>query len=68
MKAAGGVAAVLNARHATARERGWADNPPGRDEFVAAALAEPNLLRRPIVLKDGRAVVGKDPAGWKELA
>lgn len=66
--AAGGVRAVLNTRHAIAKERGWAEKPPPADAFVTAALAEPNLLRRPIVLKDGKAVIGRDPAGWKGLA
>jgi arsenate reductase-like glutaredoxin family protein len=65
--AAGGVAPVLNTTHATAKERGWKTSPPGTDEFVAAALAEPNLLRRPIVLVDGKIVIGKDAEGWKRV-
>jgi arsenate reductase-like glutaredoxin family protein len=65
--AAGSVAKVLNTTHATAKERGWKASPPPVDEFVAAVLQEPNLLRRPIVVKDGRVVVGKDEAGWKSL-
>lgn len=59
---------VLNARHETAKAGGWVEAPPSEKEFVAAVLAEPNLLRRPIVMKDGRIVVGKDAAGWKGLA
>lgn len=66
--AAGGVAPVLNTRHEVAKARGWATKPPSAKEFVAAAVGEPNLLRRPIVVKDGRVVVGKDEAGWKSLA
>lgn len=66
--AAGGVANVLNARHETAKARGWKDAPPPLDEFVRAAVAEPNLLRRPILVKDGTAVVGRDPEGWERLS
>lgn len=65
--AAGGVAAVINVRHEIAKARGWKDAPPSRAEFVAAAVAEPNLLRRPILVKDGNAVVGRDEAAWAAL-
>lgn len=65
--AAGGVGPVLNTTHATAKARDWKANPPSMEDFVAAALPEPNLLRRPIVLVGGRVVVGRDEAGWKGL-
>lgn len=65
--AAGGVAPVLNSTHTIAKERGWKANPPATEEFVALAVTEPNLLRRPIVLKDGKIVVGKNEAGWLAL-
>jgi arsenate reductase-like glutaredoxin family protein len=58
VRAAGSVAAVLNARHAVAKARGWKENPPSAAAFAAAAAEEPNLLRRPIVVRDARAVVG----------
>lgn len=63
--AAAEVAAVLNTRHEQAKAGGWRDHPPTPDTFVAAALAEPNLLRRPILIveRDGalHAVVGNQP-------
>lgn len=65
--AAGSVAAVMNTRHAVARERGWAESPPSREAFAEAVLVEPNLLRRPIVLAGGQVVVGHDPAGWARV-
>lgn len=58
LDAAGSVSAVLNTRHATAKDRGWKDAPPERAVFVDAVLAEPNLLKRPIVIRDGRAAIG----------
>ena len=60
LDAVGSVAAVLNTRHAIAKANGWKDGPPGRTAFLEAAVGEPNLLRRPITLRGGRAVVGRD--------
>lgn len=57
---AAGVEAVLNTRHAVAKAKGWKERPPTEDELVRAAVAEQNLLRRPVLLRDGRALVGKD--------
>ena len=60
VSAAGSVAAVLNTRHKVAKEQGWKEKPPSKTAFVKAALEENNLLRRPIVIADGRAVVGRN--------
>ena len=60
--AAGSVAAVLNARHVVAKERGWGDKPPSKAAFVDAVLKEPNLLRRPILIGARSVAVGKDEA------
>ena len=65
--AAGGVAPVLNTRHAVSKERGWKEAPPDVDTYVAAVLEDSNLLRRPILVVGGRAVVGTDPDGWARL-
>jgi arsenate reductase-like glutaredoxin family protein len=56
--AAGGVGEVLNTRHEIAKERGWKQQLPEVETFVQAAVAECNLLRRPILLVGGRAIVG----------
>jgi arsenate reductase len=62
-----GVADVLNTRHEIAKQRGWKERPPSEDELVRAAVAEPNLLRRPVLIRDGRAVVGKDADALRAL-
>ena len=59
IKAAGGVPVLLNTTHAIAKERGWKANPPDAETFAAAAAADVNLLRRPILLIDSRAWVHK---------
>ena len=69
--AAGSVAAVLNARHERAKAGGWKERPPEPEVFVMAALAEPNLLRRPILVagpEGARAVVvGNQPEEMARL-
>lgn len=67
VKAAGGVLAVLNARHEIAKARGWATKPPSPAEFAKAVAAEPNLLRRPIVIDGARVIVGFDEAAYAKL-
>lgn len=37
------------------------------DELLAAMVAEPTLLRRPLVIAGGQLVVGFDRAGLKAL-
>lgn len=64
---AGSVAAVLNTRHAIAKEKGWKEQPPSAQEFARAVAAEPNLLRRPIVIAGDRVIVGFDPAAYAKL-
>ena len=59
--AAGGVPAVLNRTHATAKAHGWLAQPPDVETFAAAVVAECNLLRRPILLVGQRALVGNQP-------
>jgi len=67
VKKAGGVAAVLNTRHATAKEKGWADKPPSAAEFAKAAAAEPNLLKRPIVVAGDKVIVGFNKTEYSKL-
>jgi len=64
---AGSVAAVLNARHATAKERGWVDKPPSAAAFAKAVAADVNLLRRPILVVGNRVIVGFDKPAYAKL-
>lgn len=69
--AAGSVSAVLNTRHAIAKEKEWAKNPPSAGEFAQAVSAEANLIRRPILLLEekgeARAIVGFDREAYAKL-
>ena len=64
---AGSVAAVLNTRHAIAKEKGWADKPPSASVFAKAVAGEPNLLRRPILIDGKKVIVGFDKPAYAKL-
>jgi len=64
---AGSVAAVLNTRHATAKQHGWAAAPPSAAVFAKAVAADANLLRRPILVVGNRVIVGFDRAAYAKL-
>jgi arsenate reductase-like glutaredoxin family protein len=65
--AAGGVARVMNPRHALAKERGWLERPPPAAAFAAAVAEDPNLLRRPILIAD-KVLVGYDKSNQADWA
>lgn len=58
---------VLNTRHKVAKEQGWKEKAPSKAAFLTAVLQDNNLLRRPIVLRGKRLVVGKDLDGIRKL-
>jgi arsenate reductase-like glutaredoxin family protein len=65
--AAGSVAAVLNTRHAIAKEKGWADKPPDAATFAKAVAKDVNLMRRPIFMSGKKIIVGFDKAAYAKL-
>ena len=64
---AGSVAALINTRHAIAKERRWADKPPSAKDFAKAVVGDVNLLRRPILVVGKRVIVGFDKAAYAKL-
>jgi arsenate reductase-like glutaredoxin family protein len=64
---AGSVGAVLNTRHAIAKEKGWVDNPPSAEVFAKAVTSEPNLLRRPILVIGNKIIIGFDKPAYAKL-
>jgi arsenate reductase-like glutaredoxin family protein len=64
---AGSVAAVLNTRHAIAKEKGWATSPPPPAEFAKAVAKDVNLLRRPILIDGTKIIIGFDKAAYAKL-
>jgi arsenate reductase-like glutaredoxin family protein len=71
VRAAGSPASVINRRHALVKERGWDQRAPSLDELVEAAASDPNVLRRPILIRGKTVLVGFDKsnrAAWEALA
>ena len=50
----------LNSRNELYRERGMKENPPPRDEALRLMSENPNLIKRPILVKGGEILLGYD--------
>lgn len=58
----------LNSRNDLYRDLDMKDNPPARDAALALMSAHPNLIKRPILVKGTRIVLGYDEEALAELA
>lgn len=61
------IPSFLNTRHAVYKERGFAESLPSRAELIDLIISEPNLIRRPILRKGSKVVVGFDKDGIKSV-
>jgi len=57
----------LNARNELYREHGMKENPPSRIEAIKLMAQHPNLIRRPILIRGSRMVIGWDEEQAKGL-
>lgn len=57
----------LNSRNEMYRQRKMKANPPTRDEALKLMAQEPNLIRRPIVIRGGQMILGYDEEGLRKL-
>lgn len=58
----------LNPRNEVYRERNMKEHPPSRAEALRMMAAEPNLIRRPVVIAGNRIVLGFDEEALKKLS
>lgn len=58
----------LNTRNELYRTRNMGKNPPSRDEALELMAAEPNLIRRPVVLRGSEIVLGYDEEELSKIA
>ncbi len=56
----------LNPRNELYRERNMKENPPPRAEALRLMSENPNLIRRPILVKGSRVVLGYDEQALAE--
>ncbi len=58
----------LNTRNELYRARKMGENPPSRDEALKLMASEPNLIRRPVVMRGAEIVLGYDEEALKRIS
>jgi len=57
----------LNARNELYRTRKMKEHPPSRPEAIQLMAKEPNLIRRPVVIRGAQIVLGFDEEAYRKL-
>ncbi len=57
----------LNMRNELYRTRKMKDHPPARAEAIRLMAKEPNLIRRPVVLRGLQIVLGFDEQAYRKI-
>jgi arsenate reductase len=58
----------LNSRNELYRARKMKESPPSRAEAIKLMATEPNLIRRPVIIRGSQVVLGFDAEEYKKLA
>jgi arsenate reductase len=57
----------LNPRNELYRTRNMKEHPPSRAEAIKLLAKEPNLIRRPVVIRDAQMILGFDEEAYRTL-
>ena len=57
----------LNTRNELYREKKMAEKPPSRGEAIALMSKNPNLIKRPILLRGGKILLGFDEDAYRKV-
>jgi Spx/MgsR family transcriptional regulator len=57
----------LNTRNELYRSRRMKDKPPGRAEAIKLMAKNPNLIRRPVVIRGEEIVLGQDEDAFRKM-
>jgi arsenate reductase (glutaredoxin) len=57
----------LNSRNELFRKRKMKEHPPSRAEAIQLMAKEPNLIRRPLLVRGGRIIFGFDEETYRKL-
>jgi arsenate reductase len=57
----------LNSRNELFRERKMKEHPPSRAEAIKLMAKEPNLIRRPLLIRGSQIVFGFDEPAYRNL-
>ena len=63
----GPIEKFLNSRTPLYREKNMKQKPPSKDEAIKLMLKDPNLLKRPVIIKGNTKLTGFNEAALKEL-
>ena len=63
----GPIAGFLNSRNSLYRERNMKQKPPSKEEAIKLILKEQNLLKRPVVIKGKKKILGFDETELRGL-
>ena len=61
------VEPFLNTRTPLYRERNMKQTPPSKDEAIKLMMKDPNLLKRPVIVKGKKKLTGFNEADVKAL-
>jgi Spx/MgsR family transcriptional regulator len=61
------IGKFLNTRTPLYRERNMKQKPPSKDEAIKLMLKHANLLKRPVIIKGKKKVIGFNEAEMKAL-
>jgi arsenate reductase (glutaredoxin) len=61
------VTEFLNTRSASYRQHGFRDQPPTKAQAIRLMVQDPNLIKRPIIVKGGTKVLGFDQGKLRAL-
>lgn len=59
--------AFLNPRNELFRKRKMKEHPPTRAEAIRLMAMEPNLIRRPLLVRGSEIIVGFDEEAYRKL-
>jgi Spx/MgsR family transcriptional regulator len=57
----------LNTRTPLYREKNMKQEPPSKDEAIKLMLKDPNLLKRPVIIKGKRKLTGFNEADLRQI-
>ena len=57
----------LNTRNELYRRRKMKEHPPSRSEAIRLMAKEPNLIRRPVVMRGSQMLLGFDEEAYRKL-
>lgn len=57
----------LNPRNELYRARNMSEHAPSRAEAIKLLAKEPNLIRRPVVIRGAQMILGFDEAAYRKL-